>query len=154
MLKLDKYTKSNLLKVSPLVSKNIVLENLTRMGIGNHVNKSIWQSCHLLELDGHFYIVHYKEIFYMLNREVNWRVGDIERRNKIAILLVEWGLISVHNDMALYDSPYYQYNENEPVNVYKIRHAEKSEYIMDVKCDVKTFMKLAEKQLLNGDING
>ena len=38
-----------------------VKETLTRMGIANNKDKVLYQSCHILQKQGKYYIVHFKE---------------------------------------------------------------------------------------------
>jgi hypothetical protein len=41
--------------------------------------------------------VHFKELFILDNKESDIKLSDIERRNAIAILLEEWGLLNIIN---------------------------------------------------------
>lgn len=72
-----------------------VKETLTRIGIASKKDNTLVQSCHLLHKRGKYYIVHFKEMFIVDGRESNLTVGDIERRNLIVGLLVDWGLVKV-----------------------------------------------------------
>lgn len=72
-----------------------VVETLSRIGISNRNDKTLFQSCHILHKQGRFYIKHYKEMFVMDGKKNTIERTDIERRNRIAMLLDEWKLIEV-----------------------------------------------------------
>ena len=72
-----------------------VRETLTRIGISSRKDKILYQSCHILHKQGRYFIVHFKELFALDGKESNLTVGDIERRNTIATLLADWGLLSI-----------------------------------------------------------
>jgi hypothetical protein len=68
---------------------------LTRIGIASRKEKKLYQSCHILHKQGRYYIVHFKELFALDGKESNLTSSDIERRNTVAVLLQDWGLLSV-----------------------------------------------------------
>ena len=72
-----------------------VKETLTRIGISSRKEKKLYQSCHILHKRGRYAIMHFKELFEMDGLESNTSENDIARRNTIANLLEEWGLIKV-----------------------------------------------------------
>ena len=72
-----------------------VRETLTRIGISSKREKKLWQSCHILHKRGKYYIVHFKELFALDGLPTNLSDNDIFRRNTIADLLEEWGLIEI-----------------------------------------------------------
>lgn len=72
-----------------------VRETLTRIGIASRKEKKLYQSCHILHKQGHYYIVHFKELFALDGKETSITVSDIERRNTIASLLSDWGLVTL-----------------------------------------------------------
>lgn len=72
-----------------------IRETLTRIGIASRKDKALYQSCHILHKQGRYFIVHFKELFALDGKEANITVGDIERRNTIAGLLQDWGLLKV-----------------------------------------------------------
>tara|TARA_B100002019_G_scaffold100259_2_gene86366 strand:- start:2313 stop:2735 length:423 start_codon:yes stop_codon:yes gene_type:complete len=72
-----------------------VRETLTRIGVASRKEKKIYQSCHILHKQGKYYIVHFKELFALDGKKTNFSINDIQRRNRIAQLLSDWGLISV-----------------------------------------------------------
>ena len=57
----------------------------------------LYQSCHILHKKGQYYIVHFKELFALDGKPSNISDNDIERRNAIAKLLEEWGLVKIVN---------------------------------------------------------
>lgn len=72
-----------------------IKETLTRIGIASRKEKKLYQSCHILHKQGRYYIVHFKELFALDGKESNLTSSDIERRNTVAALLQDWGLLSV-----------------------------------------------------------
>lgn len=75
-----------------------VKETLTRIGIASKKEKKLWQSCHILHKQGRYFIVHFKELFLLDGKKANLEVNDIHRRNTIATLLSDWGLIEIYNN--------------------------------------------------------
>ncbi|WP_292486537.1 translational repressor RegA [Methanohalobium sp.] len=74
-----------------------VKETLTRIGVASKKDNTLFQSCHILHKRGHYYITHFKELFALDGKPSNFSEGDKARRNTIANLLDEWGLVSVVN---------------------------------------------------------
>ena len=72
-----------------------VRETLTRIGVASRKEKKLYQSCHILHKQGKYYIVHFKELFALDGKDTNINQNDIERRNSIASLLSDWGLIEL-----------------------------------------------------------
>lgn len=72
-----------------------VRETLTRIGVASKKSQTLYQSCHILHKRGKFYIVHFKELFALDNKVTDFSDEDRGRRNKIANLLAEWGLITL-----------------------------------------------------------
>ncbi len=72
-----------------------IRETLTRIGIASRKDKKLYQSCHILHKQGRYFIVHFKELFALDGKESNITSNDIERRNTIAKLLEDWGLLKV-----------------------------------------------------------
>ena len=70
---------------------------LTRIGVASRKDKKLFQSCHILHKQGRYFIVHFKELFALDGKEANLTENDIERRNTIAQLLSDWGLIAIIN---------------------------------------------------------
>lgn len=74
-----------------------VRETLTRIGIASRKDKRLYQSCHILHKQGRYFIVHFKELFALDGKESNITSNDIERRNTIAKLLEDWGLLKIYS---------------------------------------------------------
>ena len=74
-----------------------VRETLTRIGVASRKDKKLFQSCHILHKQGRYFIIHFKELFALDGKEANLTENDIERRNTIAQLLGDWGLIAIVN---------------------------------------------------------
>lgn len=72
-----------------------VRETLSRIGVASRREKKLYQSCHILHKQGKYYIVHFKELFALDGKETNLSENDIARRNRIAELLKDWGLVEV-----------------------------------------------------------
>lgn len=86
MLEITLPTPDNFLKVK---------ETLTRIGVASKKDKKLYQSAHILHKQGRYFIVHFKELFILDNKDSTITVGDIERRNAIAMLLDDWGLLKL-----------------------------------------------------------
>jgi len=80
-----------------------VRETLTRIGVASRKEKKIYQSCHILHKQGKYYIVHFKELFALDGKNTNFSSNDLQRRNRIAQLLCDWGLIAVVNPEKIED---------------------------------------------------
>ena len=74
-----------------------VRETLTRIGVSSRRERVLYQSCHILHKQGKYYITHFKELFALDGKPSTITENDIQRRNAIANLLEEWGLIKVVN---------------------------------------------------------
>lgn len=74
-----------------------IRETLTRIGVASRKDKTLYQSCHILHKRSKYYIVHFKELFALDGKPTNLEENDIARRNTIANLLAEWGLLSLVN---------------------------------------------------------
>ncbi len=81
-----------------------VRETLTRIGVSSRKEKVLYQSCHILHKQGKYYIVHFKELFALDGKPSNLTENDIQRRNAIANLLEEWGLIKILNKSLMKDN--------------------------------------------------
>lgn len=75
-----------------------VRETLTRIGVASRKEKKLYQSCHILHKQGRYYIVHFKELFALDGKRANLTVNDVQRRNRIVKLLVDWGLIQISEE--------------------------------------------------------
>ena len=74
-----------------------VRETLSRIGVASRKEKILYQSCHILHKQGRYFIVHFKELFALDGKDADFSDNDLERRNTIAKLLSDWGLIEIKN---------------------------------------------------------
>ena len=72
-----------------------IRETLSRIGVASRREKKLYQSCHILHKQGRYYIVHFKELFALDGKDTNLSENDIARRNSIAKLLKDWGLVNI-----------------------------------------------------------
>jgi hypothetical protein len=72
-----------------------VRETLSRIGVASRKERKLYQSCHILHKQGRYYIVHFKELFALDGKDTNITENDVSRRNSIAGLLGDWGLIEI-----------------------------------------------------------
>jgi hypothetical protein len=72
--------------------------------VSSRKEKILYQSCHILHKQGRYYLVHFKELFALDGKPSNLTENDIQRRNAIALLLEEWGLIRILNPNVLKDN--------------------------------------------------
>jgi len=106
-----------------------VRETLTRIGVASRKEKKLYQSCHILHKQGKYYIVHFKELFALDGKYANITINDVQRRNRITRLLVDWGLISVVNENAILDIA--------PLNQIKVLpFREKGEWTLEQKYNI------------------
>ena len=114
-----------------------VRETLTRIGVASRKEKKLYQSCHILHKQGKYYIVHFKELFALDGKHANLTINDVQRRNRIARLLSDWGLISVVKDEAVVDIA--------PLNQIKVlAFKDKSDWILEQKYNIGKKTKPAE----------
>lgn len=106
-----------------------VRETLTRIGVASRKEKKLYQSCHILHKKGKYYIVHFKELFSLDGKNTNLSVNDLQRRNRIAQLLSDWGLISIVNASSIADIA--------PLNQIKvISYKDKDEWTLESKYNI------------------
>ena len=72
-----------------------VRETLTRIGVASRKDKKLFQSCHILHKQGRYFIVHFKELFLLDGKKSNLEENDVARRNTIAQLMSDWGLVTI-----------------------------------------------------------
>ncbi len=99
--------ESNIVEWSPQAMLEITLsepddflkvrETLTRIGVASRKEKKLFQSCHILHKQGRYFIVHFKELFLLDGKKANLEETDVARRNTIATLMSDWGLIDIQN---------------------------------------------------------
>ena len=108
--------ENNLVSWSPVSMLEITLaepddflkvrETLTRIGVASRKENKLFQSCHILHKQGRYYIVHFKELFILDGKKANLEKSDVERRNTIATLLSDWGLVEIQNkEVAVEGAP-------------------------------------------------
>ena len=78
-----------------------VRETLSRIGVASRKERKLYQSCHILHKQGKYYIVHFKELFALDGKQTDLDDDDISRRNTIAKLLAEWGLVEIVSEQQL-----------------------------------------------------
>tara|TARA_B100002019_G_scaffold290022_1_gene306846 strand:- start:46 stop:486 length:441 start_codon:yes stop_codon:yes gene_type:complete len=106
-----------------------VRETLTRIGVASRKEKKLYQSCHILHKQGRYYIVHFKELFALDGKRANITLNDVQRRNRITQLLVDWELITVVKPEAIEDV--------SPLNQIKvIAYKEKTEWTLEAKYNI------------------
>ena len=83
-----------------------IRETLTRIGVASRKDNKLFQSCHILHKQGRYFITHFKELFLLDGKPSNLMENDLERRNTVATLLSDWGLITIVNsDQATNKAP-------------------------------------------------
>ena len=78
-----------------------IRETLTRIGVASRKDNKLFQSCHILHKQGRYFIVHFKELFLLDGKKSNLEENDVARRNTIATLMSDWGLLTVDNTSNL-----------------------------------------------------
>ena len=95
----------------------------------SHQEKKIYQSCHILHKQGRYYIVHFKELFALDGKRANLTVNDVQRRNRIVQLLVDWGLVEIINADRIQDIA--------PLNQIKVlSYKDKGDWILETKYNI------------------
>ena len=104
-----------------------IRETLSRIGVASRKERKLYQSCHILHKQGRYYIVHFKELFALDGKETNLSENDIARRNTIANLLSDWGLVEVKGEST----------PTAPLSQIKIiSFKEKDEWILETKYNI------------------
>ena len=80
-----------------------VRETLTRIGVASRKEKKLYQSCHILHKQGRYFIVHFKELFALDGKHANLTVNDVQRRNRIVKLILDWGLVGIASEDSIAD---------------------------------------------------
>lgn len=95
--KLVEWTPASMLEVTLNEPDDFlkVRETLTRIGVASRKDQKLYQSCHILHKQGRYFIVHFKELFLLDGKKSNLEENDIARRNTIATLMSDWGLITI-----------------------------------------------------------
>ena len=105
-----------------------VRETLSRIGVASRKNKTLYQSCHILHKQGKYYIVHFKELFALDGKDTNISENEIARRNTIANLLSDWGLVKVPIGSSVESAPLSQ--------IKVISFKEKNEWNLETKYNI------------------
>ena len=115
-----------------------VRETLTRIGVASRKEKKLYQSCHILHKQGRYFLVHFKELFALDGKHANLTVNDIQRRNRIAQLLADWGLIEIVDVSKI---------ENiAPLNQIKVlAYKDKQDWILETKYNIGAKKKKVEE---------
>ena len=104
-----------------------VRETLSRIGVASRKEKKLYQSCHILHKQGRYFIVHFKELFALDGENTNLSINDISRRNTIANLLKDWGLINVISELG----------EVAPLSQIKVlSYSEKGDWTLETKYNI------------------
>ena len=104
-----------------------VRETLSRIGVASRKERKLYQSCHILHKQGRYYIVHFKELFALDGKKTNLSENDIARRNTIANLLKDWGLINILGEVK----------EVAPLSQIKVlSFSEKNEWTLETKYNI------------------
>ena len=115
-----------------------VRETLTRIGVASRIEKKIYQSCHLLHKQGRYFLVHFKELFALDGKHANLTSNDVQRRNRIAQLLVDWGLVGIVNSDTIQDVA--------PLNQIKVlAYKDKGDWILETKYNIGSKKKKVEE---------
>ena len=106
-----------------------VRETLTRIGVASRKEKKIYQSCHILHKQGRYFLVHFKELFALDGKHANLTSNDVQRRNRIAQLLVDWGLVGIVSADLIQDVA--------PLNQIKVlSYKDKGDWILETKYNI------------------
>lgn len=106
-----------------------VRETLTRIGVASRKDQVLYQSCHILHKQGRYFIVHFKELFALDGKQADLTENDIERRNAIAKLLSDWGLLKIINEK--------QFEPVAPLSQIKVlSYKEKDEWTLQTKYNI------------------
>ena len=106
-----------------------VRETLTRIGVASRKEKKLYQSCHILHKQGRYFIVHFKELFALDGKHANLTINDVQRRNRIAKLLADWGLITIVKPDSVTDIA--------PLNQIKVlAYKDKSDWVLEQKYNI------------------
>ena len=115
-----------------------VRETLTRIGVASRKEKKIYQSCHILHKQGRYYLVHFKELFALDGKHANLTLNDVQRRNRIAQLLADWGLVEIVDAEKI--------QEIAPLNQIKVlAYKDKQDWIFETKYNIGSKKKKVEE---------
>ena len=110
-----------------------VRETLSRIGVASRKERKLYQSCHILHKQGRYFIVHFKELFALDGKPTNISINDIERRNTIAGLLEDWGLVNIIGNSQ----------PKAPLSQIKVlAFREKDDWLLETKYNIGTKKKI------------
>ena len=110
-----------------------VRETLSRIGVASRKERKLYQSCHILHKQGRYFIVHFKELFALDGKPTNISVNDVERRNTIAGLLEDWGLVKIIGNSQ----------PRAPLSQIKVlSFREKDDWLLETKYNIGTKKKI------------
>ena len=116
-----------------------VRETLTRIGVASRKEKKIYQSCHILHKQGRYFLVHFKELFALDGKHANLTTNDVQRRNRIAQLLADWGLVEVLDADQIKDIA--------PLNQIKVlAYRDKEDWILETKYNIGSKKKKNDEE--------
>ena len=116
-----------------------VRETLTRIGVASRKEKKIYQSCHILHKQGRYFLVHFKELFALDGKHANLTSNDVQRRNRIAQLLADWGLVGIVDADKIQDIA--------PLNQIKVlSYKDKGDWILETKYNIGAKKKKVEEE--------
>ena len=104
-----------------------VRETLSRIGVASRKERTLYQSCHILHKQGRYFVTHFKELFALDGKQTNLNENDIARRNTIANLLKDWGLVKITSEIG----------EMAPLSQIKVlSYKEKNEWTLETKYNI------------------
>ena len=104
-----------------------VRETLSSIGVASRKERTLYQSCHILHKQGKYYIVHFKELFALDGKASSIVENDISRRNTIANLLKDWGLVNIVGELG----------ETAPLSQIKVlSYKEKGDWTLETKYSI------------------
>tara|TARA_R100001510_G_C7459608_1_gene80701 strand:- start:59 stop:487 length:429 start_codon:yes stop_codon:yes gene_type:complete len=107
-----------------------IKETLTRIGVASRrEGNTLFQSCHILHKQGHYFITHFKELFLLDGKPSNLTENDVGRRNTITSLLSDWGLLGIVNKDSMK-----HFAELKQIKI--IPHREKENWILESKYSI------------------
>lgn len=124
-----KWTQEHMLEISLKEPDDFlkVRETLSRIGVASRKERKLYQSTHILHKQGRYFLVHFKELFALDGKATNLSENDIARRNTIAKLLKDWGLVDIKGDA----------NPVAPLSQIKIiSYKEKNDWILETKYNI------------------
>ena len=104
-----------------------VRETLSRIGVASRKERTLYQSCHILHKQGRYFVTHFKELFALDGKQTNLNENDLQRRNTIANLLKDWGLVKIVSEMG----------EMAPLSQIKVlSYKEKTDWSLETKYNI------------------